>query len=156
MGATTIKLSTKLPQAQDDTGMVLEDAVVSLDVLDNDLGGNSTSIYSLNQDDLTIETGGGSETLVSGAVISIVNGEILYDTTNLIADIPEGKVFTETFFYTMRLGNGTIVRAEVTVEITGVGGGGLPTIIGDDDMNNILFGDAGTVSTARAEGDSQR
>jgi len=114
-------MSIKLPQAQDDTGTTSEDDVVYLDVLDNDSGGNSISIYSIDQDDPTIETGDGEWILLaSGARIMIQGDIIIYDPNGAFEDLDEGETATDTFTYTIQMGNGTIATAEVSVEITGV------------------------------------
>jgi VCBS repeat-containing protein len=105
------------PQARDDTATGGEDAAFSIDVLANDRGGRAKSLYSVDQDNprhaLT------ATTLASGATISIVDGQILYDPGSAFQFLDAGETATDTFSYAIRLGKGTISTATVTVTIEG-------------------------------------
>ena len=114
------KWMKKLPQANDDAAEVNEDGMVSIDVLDNDRGGRAKTLYSIDQDNPSNQTDPDDWVeLDSGARIRIEDGEIVYDTNGAFESLAEGETATDTFTYAIRLGNGTISMAEVTVEITG-------------------------------------
>ncbi len=138
---TTITLNNT-PQAQDDlytvatlNGMITEDGgTVTLSVMANDLGGKAKTLYSL--DDGTENDGlAGSDLLIrdvvgfdnsskSGALIEITaDGKISYSmtaaSTAKFQSLAEGEIGVDTFTYAIRLGNGTLSSATVTVEIRG-------------------------------------
>jgi VCBS repeat-containing protein len=117
-----------------------EDATFSIDVLANDWGGRAKSLYSVDQDNprhaLT------STTLASGATISIVDGQILYDPSSAFQFLDAGETTTATFTYAIRLGKGTISTATVTVTIQGA----------DDQMGPSV--ERVSVSSAGEQGDS--
>ena len=118
--ATAPGNSWNTPQAKDDTGAVSENGVVQLDVLGNDNGGNSISLFSLDQANPSAPTGPGElVALPSGAQIMIVGDQVVYDTNNAFESLALGETTFETFTYTIRMGNGTTSTAEVTVKITG-------------------------------------
>lgn len=115
-----MKWAKKLPQARDDSAEVAENGAVSIDVLDNDLGGRAKRLFSLDQDDPSNQTAPGDwVTLDSGARIKIEEGQVVYDTNGAFDFLAEDELTTDTFTYAIRLGNGRITTAEVTVEITG-------------------------------------
>jgi VCBS repeat-containing protein len=120
MSALKIKLAIKLPQGVDDYGNVIEGENVYLDVLANDLGGNSISIYSLDQNDPTLQTLEGIWIdLGSRARIKIENGMIVYDTNGAYEGLGDGATATDFFNYTIQMANGAISQAQVTVTIEG-------------------------------------
>lgn len=111
--------------AKDDSfSVTLDDAPIALNVLANDPG--SANIWSLDQD---AETGGrcpqvpqdlSSVTLASGAVISLnPDGTLNYQPGPDQQQLPAGTTFTDTFSYIIRMANGTISQADVTVVLTG-------------------------------------
>lgn len=112
----------KTPQAVDDTAALAADEWVIINVLENDLGGSSTSLYSILQQDLTVATDEGVSTLLaSGSSIWIENGSIVYDAGESFATLWTGQSATDSFNYALRLGNGTLSFARVDVTIYGVG-----------------------------------
>ncbi len=138
---TTITLNNT-PQAQDDlytvatlNGAISEDGGTSiLNVMANDLGGKAKTLYSLDDgtendglagsDLLTRDAVGFDNTSKSGALIEITaDGKISYTmtaaSTAKFQSLAEGEVGLDTFTYAIRLGNGTLSSATVTVEIRG-------------------------------------
>ena len=131
---TAVKSFTKTPQAGDDTYAMLEsdtDAVL-LDVMSNDLGGASKTLWSLDDGDyltdLLIQESVESvpSTSEMGVTITIVDGQVRYDISsapqdfrNALESLAEGEVGYDTFTYAIRLGNGTLSWATVWVKFTG-------------------------------------
>lgn len=141
-GGTTTSL-TNTPQATDDSYCATEDSVYYWDVMADDLGGNAKILWSIddgNPDGSTITSADGTSTTTTasdgtldltvrdvcgvtelsklGASISIVNGQIKYDT-NALDWLPAGQTTTDAFTYAIRLSNGTLSWATVTVTLTG-------------------------------------
>jgi VCBS repeat-containing protein len=130
--STTVKVATLTGAAKDDilssaaTGLT-EDAVYSnLNVLANDPG--SAKLYSLLQDTSGLSSTTqfpvvNTATLASGAKITInADGTVGYDASALkgaLQSLAEGETFTDTFSYTIRMANGALSTAKVTVSIAG-------------------------------------
>jgi VCBS repeat-containing protein len=144
------------PQAQDDFWELNEDGSTTqyLDVLANDLGGESKVLWSVYQDEeltpeneqLTQSAVGEWVELESGAKVRITSdGRIEYDytaiNTSLIQSLGEGDEFTDTFSYSIRLGNGTISTATVNL-----------TYVGENDAATILGTNTGSVTEDGASG----
>ena len=118
------------------------------DVMLNDLGGSAKQLWAIvagsesqvvvNNGDATVTTGEAmwSDLITSdvgslttefsqlGAAISIVNGKIVYDTSSatmqtLLNSLALGQVIEDQITYTIRLGNGTLSMATLTVKLTG-------------------------------------
>jgi VCBS repeat-containing protein len=135
--------STRTPQAVDDFAFVLEDGTVTVDVLDNDRGGNSKTLLSVDQSALT--AAGASGTLASGALVSIVDGEVVYDPNGAFDYLGEGETGTDTFFYSVQMGNGLASTGMVTVTVVGTNDG--PVGVADSytlDEDTVLTADAAT------------
>ncbi|WP_199805227.1 VCBS domain-containing protein, partial [Bradyrhizobium pachyrhizi] len=153
-GSTTSFGNT--PQAQDDlftTGLVTSNGTTSVsltednlqivyfNVMANDLGGNSKSLFSIDNgisaggtsptDLITQDTARAesttSDTSLYGAKIWITSeGKVGYDATTLSAAfkaqldaLQAGQVLNDTFTYAIRLGNGTLSWATATVQFAG-------------------------------------
>ncbi|MEY4640022.1 MAG: hypothetical protein RLZZ227_16, partial [Pseudomonadota bacterium] len=125
--STTVKVSTISGAAKDDLFTASEDtASLNLNVLANDPG--SAKIWSLDQKALTAAAGSQQPlvlteaTLGSGARISInSDGTVKYvGVTATLQALPEGKIFTDSFQYTIRMANGALSTAQANVSITGV------------------------------------
>jgi VCBS repeat-containing protein len=133
------------PQAQDDFYEFDEDGSTLryLEVLDNDLGGEAKVLWSVDQDELLAQSGVDQWiTLASGAKVSITaEGQIAYDYSainmSMIQSLGEGDEFIDTFSYSIRLSNGTISTATVTL-----------TYEGENDAATITGTNAGSVSAA--------
>ncbi len=145
---TTAEIITSLsdtPQAKDDLytvaalaglGVLSEDGgTVTLDVMLNDLGGRAKTLYSLDDgieneglatsaDLLTRDIVGADNSSKFGALIEFTaDGKVTYSmtpaSTTHFQSLAAGQVGLDTFTYTIRLGNGTLSWATVTVEIVG-------------------------------------
>jgi VCBS repeat-containing protein len=123
----SFKTVIRTPQANDDTFGVGEDTLTYLDVLDNDLGGAAKSLYSLSdsttgQYDATLGQVVSIETLLGAEAAIVFTGDnagtISYDASSFDT-LAEGETARDTFTYIIRLGNGTLSIATVTVTITG-------------------------------------
>ena len=124
----SMKTVFRAPQATDDVYAVGEDTLTYLDVLDNDLGGAAASLYSLSSSTTgQYDASAGRISAIGtalGASAAIVAtgdnaGTISYDASALDY-LAEGETITDTFTYVIRLANGTISIATVSVTITGV------------------------------------
>ncbi len=110
------------PQAMNDAGRTDENVSIGINVLSNDLGGAAKSLYSLNQSDLRVASSTGTSKL--GATIKIVEGKVQYSANGtFIESLPAGQTATDTFTYAIRLADGTISTATVTVHLTGTNDG---------------------------------
>ena len=118
------------------------------DVMLNDLGGSAKQLWAIvagsesqvvvNNGDATVTPGEAmwSDLITSdvgsltteysqlGAAISIVNGKIAYNTSSatmqaLLNSLAQGQVIEDQITYTIRLGNGTLSMATLTVKLTG-------------------------------------
>src|SRR4051794_27671917 len=124
-GGTTTSLDNT-PQAKDDFFYAGEDQTVFFNVMANDLGGNAKVMWSIDEtsadgsSDLIIKDFVGvSEYSEQGARIWITSdGQIAYDTSAL-DHIPAGVTVTDHFTYAIRMSNGTLSWATVTVTVTG-------------------------------------
>ncbi|HVI87006.1 MAG TPA: VCBS domain-containing protein, partial [Dongiaceae bacterium] len=143
MGTTTtngtITSFGNTPQAVDDSYTYTEDFVSSavwLNVMSNDLGGNAKTLYSIDggtsdsnndglDDLLSKDVAGIDEFSNLGATITIGTDpsdgkmKVSYDAGTLFQSLGAGESATDTFRYAIRLGNGTLSWATVTVHITG-------------------------------------
>lgn len=144
---------TNTPQAKDDYLGTLQsgqlnyiNTVYVLDVMQNDLGGNAKSLWSVDDginnsgamsgyiagDLLTQDapgvTGVAANRSLYGAALHITSdGRVAYDTstidaTNAVAltGLALGDVLTDSFIYAIRLANGTLSWANASVTLTGV------------------------------------
>lgn len=122
------------PQAQDDFYSVTESQVESLpnhilwlDVMANDLGGKSKTLWSIdNADDLANlfqqDAQVSFESSAIGATIYIKDGKVAYDFTPIAAlvnALSQGESLTDTLTYAIRLGNGTLSFGEVKLSFRG-------------------------------------
>ncbi|GAB3422672.1 VCBS domain-containing protein [Massilia agilis] len=129
---TSVKVATLTGAAKDDlltsaaTGLTEDNLSAKLNVLDNDPG--AAKLYSLVQNvssysataQFPVAT---SAVLASGASITInADGTVGYDASALRASLQsyaEGETFTDSFVYTVRMANGALSTATVTVKIAG-------------------------------------
>jgi VCBS repeat-containing protein len=126
---TTIKVALQSGAAKDDyfsadaSGLTEDLLLAALNVLGNDPG--SAHLYSLQQN----LTGSGQLAQVNtafsalGAKITInPDGTIAYDASNIehsLAHLAQGEFATDTFVYTIQMGNGALSVAQVTLQIAG-------------------------------------
>ena len=140
-GGTTTSFNNT-PQAVDDSFLAHEDWIFTFNVMANDLGGNAKMLWSIDDTDSdgTATAGGigdGTTDLLArdtamvpelsdlGARIWIENGNIKYDT-NSMDWLAAGQTVTDRFTYAIRLANGTLSWATVSVTLTGRNDG--PTV----------------------------
>ena len=124
-GGTTTSLDNT-PQAVDDFYTAGEDQVLYFAVMANDLGGNAKVLWSIDNssddgstDLVSRDVAGVCEYSELGAKISLTSdGRIKYDTT-LLDSLAAGQTVTDQFTYAIRLANGTLSWATVTVTLTG-------------------------------------
>jgi VCBS repeat-containing protein len=148
-GITTMAINTtssaNTPQAKDDTFYYEEDdfaagSTVQLDVMANDLGGKAKVLWSVEDDygntldpaELqgfvtkdadTLSDFSTWDTTTYGNQVGIVGGKLYYHVTTAgaatINALDDGEVLQDTFSYAIRMANGTLSIAKVTVTITG-------------------------------------
>lgn len=159
-GGTTTSF-TNTPQATDDSYIVNEDwGVTYFDVMSDDLGGNAKTLWSI--DDTTTDgttgtsgTSDGSIDLLTRDIAGVCNksdlgariwitadGRIGYDSS-IFAYLAAGETATDHFTYAIRLSNGTLSWATVTVMITGT-----------NDRPDISVGSGDSASASLLETDS--
>lgn len=142
------------PQAKDDlfigTDSANEELLANLnsryllDVLANDLGGNAAKLFSVDSQSLLLA----NLSLTSDGQISY---EIDQDAFASFQSAAKGTEVTDTFSYTIRLGNGTFSTATATVKIEAVNhaatfSGDLTTSVAED-----VLPAAGTAYTTRGK-----
>jgi VCBS repeat-containing protein len=130
--------------------------ILTLDVMANDLGGKAKSLFSIDDgfgnqlsdlatsDLLTNQSFSSWQLTANGNSIRIVNGKIEYrlsDGHGGVRDVNSmnaGEVLTDTFTYAIKLGNGTLSWARVSVSLTGSNDGA--TISGNASGNVVEAG----------------
>jgi VCBS repeat-containing protein len=107
------------PQARDDIATVSEDGFVVIDVLANDRG-NPQILWSVDQDDPSSQNYG--YLLPSGAFVQTtgIHHRAVYKTNGAFDYLAEGETATDSFTYSIRMGDGTYSTATVNVLIQGV------------------------------------
>lgn len=130
--AENFKLKTvnQTPQAKDDVISAGEDTGASIaiaDLLANDAGGNGKSFYGIGQADPRIPAT--TATTLLGGTITVSNGAITYASAGsaAIQALGAGETVVDTFTYTIRMGNGVLSTATVSITVTGTNDG--PTIV---------------------------
>src|SRR5687768_4349914 len=128
-GGTTASLSNT-PQAKDDYYAAIEGQIRTFDVMLNDLGGAAKVLWSIDNtsddgatDLVARDVAGVCEYSELGARISLTSdGKIRYDSapSSALNSLPAGVKAYDQFTYAIRLSNGTLSWATVTVEITGI------------------------------------
>lgn len=127
---TTQKVAVISGAAKDDlfnataTGLTEDSSVANLAVLGNDPG--AAKLYSLQQDTSTLAAStqlaaAAGAVSAKGAGISInADGTVHYDASGLnLQSLAQGETFTDTFNYTVQMGNGALSTAVATVQISG-------------------------------------
>lgn len=104
------------PQAQDDSAVAVEDRFVLIDVLANDRG-SASEVWSLDQADPTKNNT--DVALASGSSLLFRNGFVIYKVGQNFDSLGLGDTATDSFTYTIRMGDGTFSTATVEVLILG-------------------------------------
>lgn len=111
------KGKSALNKARDDRSATHEDVSLYIDVLANDRGA-AKEIWSLDQSDPTNPSTFAE--LPGGSTVGIgTNGQLLYKPVYKFDYLAEGETATDSFTYSVRLPNGEISTATVTVLVTG-------------------------------------
>ncbi len=142
--ATTTTSILNTPQAVDDiytyteSDVLASNCILALDVMSNDSGGKSKTLYSIEASEEFIEalaaqdaTGASNAQYFNGVKVWIENNRIMVDVSGAdalaalgaqsIEDLDAGQQLDLSFAYTIRLGNGTLSVATVSLTITGEG-----------------------------------
>jgi VCBS repeat-containing protein len=148
--------------------------VIKLDVMSNDLGGNAKKLFSIDDggtntflnDLLTNNVNTSWETTANGNQIRIVNGQIEFDITHSLTlangagnanvnALSAGETITDSFVYTIQLGNGTLSWATVNFTLVGENDSATITVNGTPDTDVIEAGGVanGTPGDPSASGD---
>jgi VCBS repeat-containing protein len=152
-GSTTSFTNT--PQAKDDSYYFTEDQllgiwgagqVITLDVMSNDLGGNAKSLFAIDDGNgnplapdfelLNKDMAGVWENTAQGNQIRLVAGKVEYKFNNDINGLAAGQTFTDVFVYSIRLGNGTLSQARVSITVIGSNDG--PTAVADTNAGDAV------------------
>ncbi|HXH51874.1 MAG TPA: VCBS domain-containing protein, partial [Sphingomicrobium sp.] len=161
-GGTTTSLNNT-PQAKDDFYWLNEDflGVSYFDVMANDLGGKAKVLWAIDDGDnggadlidrdLARAEHTATERSAMGAKIWITSdGRVGYDGSALSASaiaslqaLAEGQTATDTFTYSIRLANGTLSWATVTI-----------TYVGTNDAPDIFMGAGDSAAATLAETDA--
>jgi VCBS repeat-containing protein len=144
---TSTKVATQTGAAKDDVlGGVSEEEGGVLDVLANDPG--SAALYSVAQNPGVASTTNqfpielSAETSMGGT-IAIVDGVLVYTPpSEAFQHLPGGVIGYDTFIYTIRMANGALSSANVTVEVMGVND---EAVITGDDTGSVT--EDGTLTT---------
>ncbi|MGG5818845.1 VCBS domain-containing protein, partial [Falsiroseomonas sp. HW251] len=115
------------PQAVNDTGTISENGTTTLNVLANDLGGGAKQLWSIYQDDPSVQTAVGVDVEVVADKIEatiLADGQLELTIIEGAYDyLGAGQTATVTFNYSIRMSNGAISVAQVTLTITGTNDG---------------------------------
>jgi VCBS repeat-containing protein len=123
------KIAAKTPQASNITSVNENLAAVNIEVLDASLGGAAKDVYTLAQDTTKLGTVLTTAYSTMGAALKLntVAGTAEYGTINYdpsraanIQALAAGETATDTFIYTIRLGNGALSSATVSATLTGL------------------------------------
>ncbi len=130
--------------ARNDKVAADESAILSIDVLANDRGGAAKKIWSLDQADPGRKSDFAD--LPGGATVGIgTDGNLLYKANDKFDHLAEGEIAYDSFTYAMRVGNGTISVATVTVKIVGVND---PALLSKAQVHLVEGDDAADISTS--------
>ena len=137
---------TTAPVAQDDSFVMLENAILEGNVLNNngsgpdsDPNGDPLTVTSVNGSDTGLES---EITLGSGALLTLNgNGDFEYNPHGQFDYLAAGESATDTFSYAISDGVGGLGTARVTVTITGVN---------DDPTVDVLSASVGFVEAGEA------
>jgi VCBS repeat-containing protein len=132
--------------------------VVALDVMSNDLGGNAKKLFSIDDgggtfltDLKTNNVNTGWEQTANGNSIRIYNGQIQFNFdhelfaatgSHDVKSLAAGQTITDSFVYTIQLGNGALSWATVNFSLTGTND---PITIGHHD-DGAVKEDVGAVA----------
>ncbi|WP_340647424.1 hypothetical protein [Phenylobacterium sp.] len=136
------------PQAKADAASGGENQVITIDVMANDASGGGKALWSLDQANPGVYTAPDvAMTLASGATVRFEGGKVVYDPGQAFDHLNEGEVGADSFTYAIRMGNGVVSYATVSVTLNGesdgpvdenlIGTEGDDTILGRGGQDNI-------------------
>ncbi len=126
---TSIKVATNTGAAKDDvltsllTGLTEDNRIASLNVLANDPG--AARLYSLAQNvsgtsSSTFPVAGQGLSALGATLSMNADGTVKYDASSVnLQYLAAGQKITDTFTYTVRMANGAVSTASVTVDLLG-------------------------------------
>lgn len=121
-----------------------ESAILHINVLANDRGGAAKKIWSLDQADPSKPSDFAE--LPGGSTVGIgTDGKLLYKAVDKFDYLAEGEIAYDSFTYSMRVGNGVISVATVTVKIVGVND---PAQLSKAQVHLVEGDDAAAISTS--------
>lgn len=106
------------PQAQDDRDDAFENDFVLINVLGNDRGGDAIELWSVDQDDPSVRAT--TAALPSGSSLLLRHGLVIYKVGQNFDYLGAGETATDSFTYSIRLGDGAYSTATVDVLIHGI------------------------------------
>lgn len=132
------------PQAKADTASGGENQVITIDVMANDAGGGGKALWSLNQANPGIYTAPNEAmTLASGATVRFEGGKVVYDPGQAFDHLEQGEVGADSFTYAIRMGNGVVSYATVTVTLNGESDGPVDEYLVGTEGNDTIHGMGG-------------
>ncbi len=143
--STTTKAAQNVkagPQAVADVASGGENQVITIDVMANDAGGGGKALWSLDQTNPGVYTAPGTAmTLASGATVRFEGGKVVYDPGQAFDHLGQGEVGADSFTYAIRMGNGVVSYATVTVTLNGESDGPVDEYLvgteGDDTIHGM-------------------
>ena len=114
---------TPNPIAKDDSAALSENGTALIQVLANDLAGGAKQLYSLHQTQPQVVTSA-AFSKAGASIVFGANGAVLYTANGSAFEaLAKGETLVDTFIYTLRVANGTLSTATVTVTVTGTNDG---------------------------------
>lgn len=145
--STTTKAAQNVkagPQAKADTASGGENQVITIDVMANDAGGGGKALWSLDQANPGVYTAPDvAMTLASGATVRFEGGKVVYDPGQAFDHLAEGEVGADSFTYAIRMGNGVVSYATVTVTLNGESDGPVDENLVGTESDDIILGMGG-------------
>lgn len=175
MATTTSTSILNTPQAADDsyifteTDVLASNSILTLDVMANDSGGKSKTLYSIEASEEFLQAlmvkdaaGEANAQYFNGVKVWIANGKIMADVSGAdalaalgaqsIEDLDAGQQLNLSFAYTIKLGNGTLSVATVHLAITGEGSSQPPVLT---TIGGVTTGTATETNATDADGIDQ-
>lgn len=145
--STTTKAAQNVkagPQAKADAASGGENQVITIDVMANDAGGGGKALWSLDQANPGVYTAPDvAMTLASGATVRFEGGKVVYDPGQAFDHLNEGEVGADSFTYAIRMGNGVVSYATVTVTLNGESDGPVDENLVGTEGNDTILGNGG-------------
>ncbi|MFD3263383.1 Ig-like domain-containing protein [Phenylobacterium ferrooxidans] len=145
--STTTKVAQNVkagPQAKADAASGGENQVITIDVMANDAGGNGKALWSLDQANPGVYTAPDvAMILASGATVRFEGGKVVYDPGQAFDHLNEGEVGADSFTYAIRMGNGVVSYATVSVTLNGESDGPVDENLVGTEGDDTILGNGG-------------